>query len=54
MKNKIVYFCTATTNKGLEKILHRLVETPVVFKFSSEYELIHKVSPLEAAEIKTC
>jgi hypothetical protein len=46
--------CTATSNRGLEAILHDIVDSPVVMKFPSEYELIHKVSPAEGSEIKVC
>ena len=54
LKNRITFLCTATSSRGLEKILHQIVETPVVMKFPSEYELIHKVSPVEGATIKPC
>lgn len=54
MKKRIAFFCTATSNVGLQRILNSVVNTPLVMKFSSEYELIHKVSPIEGSSIKCC
>lgn len=53
-KNRSTYFCTATSNRGLEKILHTIVNTPEVLRFPSEYELINSVSPLDGGTIKPC
>jgi hypothetical protein len=54
LKNRTAFMCTATSNRGLEVILHDIVDSPVVMKFPSEYELTHKVSPSEGSEIKVC
>lgn len=50
----MTYFGTATSNRGLEKILHSVVNTPAVLKFQSEYELVNSVSPLEGGKIRPC
>ena len=54
MCNRTVFFCTATSNKRLEKIIFQVVGNPVVMQFPSEYELMYKVSPIEGGKIKTC
>lgn len=54
LRNRTAFFCTATSNRGLTRILEQVVSKPVVLTFSSEYELIHKVSPIEGNQIKCC
>ena len=51
MGNRIAYFCTATTNSGLEKVLYKLFGKPDIMKFQSEFEIVNLVCVTDGGSI---
>ena len=45
--NRRMYAFSASSNRGVERIMYNVVERPQVLSFKSEYELIHGISAVE-------
>jgi hypothetical protein len=54
LKMKTVIAFTATTSPAHERVVHNCIAPPLVLRFSSEYELIHGISPVQSPNIITC
>jgi hypothetical protein len=45
---------SATSNRGLEKIVYGIFGNHKILSFKSEFEMIHKVSTIGTGDIKPC
>jgi hypothetical protein len=54
LRDKKVIAFSATSSVAHERLVNSIIGRPLTLKFKSEYELVHGVTPIQDASIKSC